>query len=286
MNFLRALFIAITCFGSLTSSFAQEIENGLTYDAARVSKHRQEQQWKLEAVSYRGGQASLTLPFFDDFSRYSLPTNDPSIPLSWQRWQDTSAYINTHFPINPPTIGVATFDGLMNDGYPYDFTDQYAYGPADTLTSLPINLSSFSSADNVYLTFHYQPGGLGNYPDDSDSLVLEFFSPFGAGQWTQVWSSDMNAPVDTFTQVFVQVTDLAYFLDGFQFRFRNYATLSGAFDLWHIDYVLLDAGIDPNNFVFDEVSQQFHENTLLNNNYTAMPWTHFLPNASGYRSVW
>ena len=87
------------------------------------------------------------------FSRYSLPTNDPSIPVEWQMWLDNDARINNTLPINVPTIGVATFDGLDETGYPYDFTSETSYGPADTLTSCPINLDGLTAADSVKLVF-------------------------------------------------------------------------------------------------------------------------------------
>ena len=254
--------------------FGQEVERALRYNPALISRER------YPAGSGERGGGSAVLPFFDDFSRYSLPTDDPDIPDGWQRWEDTSAYLNTHLPTSPPTIGVATLDGLRGNGYPYDFTNEFAQGAADTLTSLPIDLSPFSQDDDVYLFFFYQRGGLGNNPDEEDSLVVEFFSPFGDGQWFQVWSAQ-GGPSGAFEQAFIQVEAPEFFLDGFRFRFRNYATLSGAFDHWHIDYVVMRQGIDPDNFDFDEVAMQFPNYSFIQP-YSAMPWTHYIASPGSY----
>jgi hypothetical protein len=272
-NLLTLLFAV-----SFLLSFSQETETIIRFDAKRNQRFQQEKIWR-EQGELRGGTASLTLPFFDDFSRYSLPTNDPAVLTTWQRWSDTCAFINTGFPIAPPTIGVATLDGLRADGYPYNFADEFSYGSADTLTSLPIDLSTLTATDQVFLSFFYQGGGLGNNPDVGDSLIVEFYSPFGAGQWTQVWTSPEVFPTDTFEQIFIAVTAPEYLLDGFQFRFRNFGTLSGAFDHWHIDYVQLDAGVDSSSVIFDEVAMQYPLRSLLNE-YTAMPLTHFAANAA------
>ncbi|MFB0997575.1 MAG: hypothetical protein QMC28_02590, partial [Flavobacteriales bacterium] len=56
-------------------------------------------------------------------------------------WQDNFAFRNNDYGINPPTIGVVTFDGLNENGYPYNFTSPTAYGLADYLTSKPIFLN-------------------------------------------------------------------------------------------------------------------------------------------------
>ena len=269
--------LSIVFLFAFSSSFSQEIETVIRFDALRNAQSKKEFIWKQQGET-RGGTASLTLPFFDDFSRYSLPTNDPAISNTWQRWSDTCAFINSGFPIAPPSIGVATLDGLRADGYPYNFADEFSYGSADTLTSLPIDLSTLTAGDQVFLSFFYQGGGMGNNPDLGDSLIVEFYSPFGAGQWTQVWTSPEVFPTDTFEQIFIAVGAPEYLLDGFQFRFRNFGTLSGAFDHWHIDYVQLDAGVDSSNVIFDEVCMQYPLRSLLNE-YTAMPLTHFTANA-------
>jgi hypothetical protein len=269
--------LSIVFLFAFSSSFSQETETVIRFDAQRNAQSKKEFIWKLQGET-RGGTASLTLPFFDDFSRYSLPTNDPAISNTWQRWSDTCAFINSGFPIAPPSIGVATLDGLRADGYPYNFADEFSYGSADTLTSLPIDLSTLTAGDQVFLSFFYQGGGMGNNPDLGDSLIVEFYSPFGAGQWAQVWTSPEVFPTDTFEQIFIAVGAPEYLLDGFQFRFRNFGTLSGAFDHWHIDYVQLDAGVDSSNVIFDEVCMQYPLRSLLNE-YTAMPLTHFAANA-------
>ena len=138
----------------------------------------------------------LELPFFDDFSRFSQPTSDPEVPAEWLRWCDNHAFINNGFGVQPPTIGVATLDGLMADGYPWDWSAENTFGAADTLTSLPIDITGFTVADNIYLSFFYQGGGWGNTPDNNDRLVVELFADVGGdGAWIEVWSQDgQDAP--------------------------------------------------------------------------------------------
>ncbi|MCC6601043.1 MAG: T9SS type A sorting domain-containing protein [Crocinitomicaceae bacterium] len=275
---LFPLFLIL--FNILTPvSNAQEVEHPLTQNAVQRLHSLREKEFARNEL--RSGGESLLLPFFDDFSRYSLPTNNPDIPDSWKRWSDTMVFVNNSFPVSPPTIGVATFDGLNSDGYPYNFNSQFSYGKADTLTSLPIDLSFYNANSALYLMFSYEAGGLGNNPNEADSLVLEFFSPFGAGEWFHKWSVPGTADI-AFTQVFIPITEPEFLLDGFKFRFRNYATLSGAFDHWHLDYVWLNEGMDPNNFLFDEVAMQYPNTTLLNGEYTSMPWTHFISAPSSF----
>lgn len=211
----------------------------------------------------------LTIPFFDDFAH----SYESSVYPNNQFWIDSTACVNHHFAIAPPTIGVATLDGLNQWGMPYDFTDQYAQGPADTLTSQPINLAGLDSTDQVYLMFHYQAGGWGNMPDDADSLYVDFYSPL-LNTWTQMWSVASDNTTD-FKRQFIQVKQGQFLMSGFQFRFRNDATLSGAYDQWNLDYVLLDQGIDSSNYVYDEVAMQYVPSNILKNGFTSMPWTHF-----------
>ena len=73
-------------------------------------------------------------------------------------WTDASAYINRTFPLNPPSIGVATFDGLNEVGLPYNF-DIPLRVVADYLSSVPLRLGSLPDT-NVFFSFFYQPKGL------------------------------------------------------------------------------------------------------------------------------
>jgi Secretion system C-terminal sorting domain len=228
----------------------------------------------------RGSEVILNLPFFDDFSKFSLPSD--ATEMDALRWQDRTAFINNTLGISPFTIGVATLDGLNEVGYPYVFDEEtVASAPCDTLTSLSIDLSTYDAEDQVYLLFHIQNGGLGNAAEAGDSIVLEFFTPFNSGVWTQVWSMHGGAAMSHFDTVFVAVNEAQYFVPNFKFRFRNFGTPTGAIDQWHLDYIFLNNGLDPNNAVYDEVAFQYPSNTLLNYGLTAMPWTHFLSDPSG-----
>lgn len=272
MNGYLKNILIIAAIALASPLIAQELETEMTFNPEIIKRAIQEKEFPERAK--RGG-GSLPLPFVDDFSQYSLPTNNPEIPVEWQLWEENQAHVNNSFPINPPTIGVATLDGLNAGGYPWDFSQPTGYGPADTLTSLPINLAPYSVENNVYLSFFHQPEGRGNYPNLADSLVLEFFSP-DDDAWFHVWSTP-GEQLREFQQVFVQVVDSWFFRDGFRFRFTNYATLSGNVDHWHIDYVVLDANVDPENFDLIDVAFVHPISSILNT-YTSIPWTHFIEN--------
>ncbi|MEN8787665.1 MAG: T9SS type A sorting domain-containing protein [Flavobacteriales bacterium] len=194
-------------------------------------------------------------------------------------WQDNYVYLNNDYAINPPTIGVVTFDGLNENGYPYDFSTAFTYGKADYLTSKPIFLDTkttgfpYTLSDSIYLSFYYQPQGLGNEPELEDSLVLQFYSP-NDSEWVSMWKVD-GAQLDTnFKQVMIKITDARFLEAGFKFRFVNYASLSGSFDHWNIDYVFLDQSRFSTDDIRDDVAFQLPSHTLLKK-YTAMPWKHF-----------
>lgn len=187
-------------------------------------------------------------------------------------WIDHYALRNNSYPVDPPSIGVVTFDGLDDTGYPYNFPVANSYGQADVLTSKYIALN-YPAGDSVYLGFFYQPEGRGNEPESNDSLVLEFYSPADQA-WHHIWSVPGTA-LNSFQQVIIPITSSNYLMDGFRFRFRNYATLSGSFDHWHIDYVELRRFSSMAGYqLVDDVAFRYQAHTLLKD-YTAMPWKHF-----------
>lgn len=202
----------------------------------------------------------------------SLPEDSADI------WIDNFVYRNNTFPINPLSIGVATFDGLNENGYPYDWSSASAQGVADYLTSKPINLGTkvgggnYSDADSIYFSFAFQTGGLGEIPETEDSLVLEFWSPVFAS-WTSVWNSP-GIPQDEFEVVMIPISESFYLQDGFKFRFKNYGTLTGSLDHWHIDYVILDDFRTIDDNYMNDWAFQFPAPSLLES-YTSMPWYHY-----------
>tara|TARA_B100001250_G_scaffold75894_1_gene62128 strand:- start:5092 stop:6498 length:1407 start_codon:yes stop_codon:yes gene_type:complete len=123
--------------------------------------------------------------------------------------------------------------------------------------------------------FYYQLKGLGDAPEIQDKLVLEFFNDTLG--WEEVWSSTYIIS-NEFIKV-VQVIDQARFLhDSFQFRFRSYATISGNFDHFHIDYIKIDELLSvTDTSKLDDVSFVYSSPSLLQR-YYEMPWRHFLNN--------
>jgi hypothetical protein len=237
---------------------------------------------------------TIKLPFFEDF--YYAP--ESPFPSS-KFWIDSSVYVNTGFAIAPPSIGVATFDGLNKKGYPYNIAaNEFSSSSADYLTSKPVNLYSNGSsiyvpADSIGFSFLYQSAGFGENPEQNDSLILEFYKPLYAnttgtfttyGKWVQAWGTrGVNNPVvmdSTFKKAFVFITDTAYFHEGFKFRFRNKATGSGSLDHWNVDYIYLDKLrsklADSTYAIYDDVAFAYVPRPFLKN-YSAMPYKHYIP---------
>lgn len=196
-------------------------------------------------------------------------------------WQDDDVYINGTYPIDPPTIGVATFDGLSRTGYPYNFPLYTAHGVADHLTSVDIDLSTYAPEDSLYLSFFYQPQGLSgdNFVQPIDSLVLEFWSPV-AQFWYHAWSTPYVA-LQPFQQILVPIKDPLFFGSDFKFRFLNYATLSGSFDHWHLDYVRLDDQRTFDDTRLIDVAYMYPESSLLQT-YTSVPFHKFQDAPASY----
>lgn len=215
-----------------------------------------------------------SLPFWDDFATVKNGVADPTL------WQfGNSVWINAGLGINPPSLNVATFDGLDSLGKPYNVTDILAKGFADKMVSAPLRLDEVAVANrtNVAITFYYQYKGRGEAPDAGDILSLHFKN--NAGVWAQVWAIENNGTLadDQFVRVTIPITDDAYFHDTFQFRFQNFARLSGPYDTWHLDYIYINNGktqVAPVFPLFPDrtVSQPL---TSLFQNYRAVPVKHF-----------
>lgn len=195
-------------------------------------------------------------------------------------WMDSYVYRNNDFPINPPSIGVATFDGLNEHGLPYDFQAEVS-GNADKMTSLPIDLSTVDKfTDSVYLSFQYQPQGISyDFPDPEDSLVVDFYN-LQTKNWIKVWGTRGFRGKPYFDTVFIAV-DTTFFTTAFQFRFRNRAKLSGDFDQWHVDYIHLDKGRSIHDTITKDVTFIYDAPSILKD-YHSMPWFHYNINPAVY----
>jgi len=194
-------------------------------------------------------------------------------------WTNNSVYLNNGMGVEPPTLGVATFDGLDSTGFPYFMPGPSdIYGPADVLVSVPIKLKTrpgggtYNNGDSLYLSFYYQPEGIGNRPEEEDSLIVEFYNVF-TQTWEWQWGTKGEG-VKPFEEVFVPINDSVYFQDGFKFRLRNFATLTGNFDHWHVDYVRVGSYRNTDRELKDDVAFSEQAPSILNA-FSRMPWSHF-----------
>jgi len=267
-------------------------------------------QYKIENKHVLKSASVLSLPFYDDFSVISVY---PS-PL---RWADNFTFVNTDYAKKPPSVGVATLDALDETGSLYPNAGQNQFD-ADYLTSLPIRLDSILSpskrainrSDSIFLSFYYQPQGRTiSPPSKKASLILEFHSPGDydtiatAGdttyekRWNERWittggiSADSFAMPDNkyFRQVIIPITSIIdsarYYKNGFQFRFRNIATLKGNSQPdwrnngshWNIDVVWLSNGRSMNDTSMKDVAFGDQAPSMLKN-YESMPFKQYSKN--------
>lgn len=257
----------IILFNSLVTVSAQEVVTGL------VSNIKIKAAW--ESLNKKKGLTladTLELPFFDDFSRTDIYPDQ-------KKWQDTYAFINNTYSEKQKTSGIATFDALDNSGRLYETATSAGF-EADRLTSLPVNLN-YSAAENIFLSFFYEPGGLADPPEAKDSLILQFFAP-AETKWYSVWKAQ-GGSVSDFKAVIIPIINERYLKKGFQFRFVNYASLgassgdpsmTGNCDQWNIDYVLLDKNRNEADTVLTDVAFTKPVRSILKTQ-ESMPWKQF-----------
>jgi hypothetical protein len=101
---------------------------------------------------------------------------------------------------------------------------------------------------------------------------LEFYAK-ELDQWFRVWSVNGDT-VYPFRAAHVNISDTKYFKKGFQFRFRNYGSLAGGLDHFHIDYVHLRQLSFFDDTLFRDFAFVYPLNSLLNT-YTSVPWDHY-----------
>lgn len=275
-----ALFCLLTGMGYF--AFSQEYLSGMLNNPVIQKKHT---QYDNQSKSLPG----VHLPFFDDFSG----SNDiyPKSSLWKNRW----VFVNKTYPVNPPTVGVATFDVINDTGalYPYATTTPFI---ADTLTSLDIRLDSsfvgspapLAIGDSLYFSFYYQPQGTGDAPSAADSLILEFYDNV-QNKWHKVWASPgmtltafKTLHTWDFKIVMIPIKNPNYFNAHFKFRFKNYGSIApltipswqSNCDQWNIDYVYLNKNRSKSDSTFADIAFVDNTRSMLKN-YTSMPARHF-----------
>lgn len=222
-----------------------------------------------------------SLPFWDDFS--FTPVDDTANALSnypvdtlWVN--NYTIWINNGMGIQPPSINVATFDGLDSAFQAYS-DETLTNGLRDSLVSQAIKLGepevSVAERNNVYLSFFYQWQGNGEAPDPSDYLRVEFKND--AGTWETVMTIlPKSSFIRTeFYDTLIKVDGDRFFHNTFQFRFKNYGRQSGPYDTWNIDYVYLNKNrnVSDTDFPDQAISTTL---TSLFNKYVSIPYHHFL----------
>jgi len=220
----------------------------------------------------------MKLPFWDDFS-FTNGKDHPNDSL-WQYGH--SVWVNNGMAINPPTIKVGTFDGIDSLGRPYSINSAIAKGVADKLISRPLRLDLVDplKRDLVFISFYYQYEGNGEQPDPGDELSLWFKND--STEWKKIWSVGVDTTSDNtkFIPVKLQIGDTHYFHDNFQFRFQNFARLSGPFDTWNLDYVYVSNGEVQYTPQFGDFPDRALASPLSSflKQYQSIPVKHFLVN--------
>lgn len=214
----------------------------------------------------------MKLPFWDDLSS---PVNTDTL---WEH--KSTVWINGGLGVEPPTINVATFDGIDANGVPYSSNPNQSldYGLTDSLVSRRIKMTDIPlfQRNSVFLSFYYQWGGNGETPDLNDFLRLEFFT--NAGIWETVLtlqSSAVQSPTAFYGST-IRINQDKFYHDNFQFRFRSSGRKSGRYDTWNIDYIYMNKGRNEN-----DLQQGFPDRapnqslTTLFDKYYAIPHRHF-----------
>ncbi len=205
----------------------------------------------------------IDYPFMDDFSYRGPHPNT-------RNWLDDNVFVNTTMTYLPPSVGVATFDGIDETGTPYGS----GIGRADYLTSNYFNLNT--SDTDLWLSFWLQNKGITYGSNPGDTFEVEFKDD--NGDWITVLTKDgfdyslLERDTFKFYKIALDNDDDNFLHDNFQFRFVNRAGLSSMNDTWHLDYVVLDEN-EPDS-TFEDLAFASLPSDILER-YSSMPWWQF-----------
>ncbi|GAA5028903.1 hypothetical protein GCM10011506_13760 [Marivirga lumbricoides] len=217
---------------------------------------------------------TINLPFWDDFSnvRYTV---DSTI---WLHGKDV--FVSNSRSYLPPSYNVAIFDAFDGNGNAYS-TNILAKGLADSLVSKRIDLSSYTTSSNVFLSFFWQESVGEQAPDGDDYLILSFRN--SDNEWEEVFRQNGSGySSDTlvlFNQVFKAINQNRFLHSGFQFKFQLFSNLAGDFDVFSVDYIYLNEGNTPvntQNNAYDSYEDRTFskEPGTIFSNYYAVPLKH------------
>lgn len=250
--FWITLFIPILAFGQLEVVPLQKLD------------------MKAPAHARTTSLPPMKLPFWDDFSKASVTDT------LWESYH--TVLINPGMAKDPPTINVASFDGLDANGVPYTivplelgFTDSMVSRRIDmTLVPLPLR-------NRIYFSFFYQWGGFADTPDLNDYLMLEFRND--TGLWEPVltlYSDNTTQSPFVFYDTALRINQDRFYHSNFQFRFRSFGRRSGRYDVWHIDYVYINlrSPEEEGNTSISDRAMTRPFSSLFGKHY-AIPYSHF-----------
>lgn len=178
---------------------------------------------------------------------------------------------------------------LLEFGY---FTGNYVYSYSEyEPQTINAHLNPGDSVENqfytgqwIYATHTYETNDTMMVPHDS-IMVREMI-------WNKVWSmggQSLKQLHDStgkyFKQVMIPITDQNYLNNGFQLRFRNFASLGnnalpgwlGNVDQWNVDYISLNVNRTISDTLLKDVAFAGSAPTTLKN-YQSMPWSQFKGN--------
>jgi hypothetical protein len=300
-RFFYKIALGVFCCAGFANMQAQKMLRSLEVNPVLLKYRTENPVSRLKSLTLD----TVELPFRDDFSSTSILPDK-------RLWTDENVFINSTYADSLLSIGIATFDILGPDGKIYPDINLSSFH-ADELTSKPINLK-YQDSTHIWMSFYFLPGGLGDSPDLSDSLILEFYSP-DSSKWFPQWIarnsaksmilnnySQISNTWDTVTLTFtsdarkfklamVPIIQDRYRKKGFRFRFRNTASINGEVegklgmtDLWHLDYVYLDTGRTAKDTVYHDITFYKPMSSLLKD-YTSMPFNQFMASVSQLNST-
>lgn len=229
-----------------------------------------------ETATFRpnGTPNTLTIstlnPFYDDFSNLYESVDTAKWYLSGDNRQPL---IYRRGAINPPTMGVVTFDGLNAQHNFYNTS--LASGWGDELVSHYFDLSGYTPADSIILSFYLEPQGKGEAPEPIDVFRVEFAD--NQGNWVNVaeFAGNGSTPITGFTQHMLPLDNPFYFHSQFQVRFRTKGSLNGHIDIWHLDYVYLGVGRSVLDSAVNDVAIVDIDSSIFKP-YTALAYQQFV----------